>query len=241
MKKASYCILDIKHVNHIDINGINSFSRIQHSLKKFGKHLLISGVQPNTNNWQYFNQMDVHVSFYEQTLFPDIDRAIEWAENHLLKDLNPGRSVNPECPLERQSLFKGFKPEEMELIKQRLTRRNFAPQEPVYKKGDECRDFFIIISGSVSLTINANETIGSIRLLSFSSGLFFGETALFDTPFRLSDAIAEEPTEVYILSEADYRWLVKKYPAMSNKLIINIASEISRRQRQNLVELKNKY
>ncbi len=232
MQSSLYCILDLKNVNYIDINGINSFGRIRSFLEENGKHLLISNIQPSTGSWQYFKQMDTHQAFEEHILFPDIDRALEWAENHLLEGHDSGITLEDYCSLGQQPIVKGFLPGELKMLEKSLVKKTCSKGEELYKIGQESHTLYIILKGGVTLSVKKNGI--NTRIVTFSRGLFFGETALFDNTFRLSSAIADEPTEVALLSEKEYHRLAADYPATANKLIVNIASEISKRHRQGL-------
>lgn len=85
MSKAVYCILDMKRVTEIDSTGANIIVQINKSVEKFGKYLLITYLRENGSLWKFLRVMDVVRNLDTGMVFPDTDRALEWAEDHLLE------------------------------------------------------------------------------------------------------------------------------------------------------------
>ncbi|MDM8552222.1 SLC26A/SulP transporter family protein [Desulfobacterales bacterium HSG2] len=85
MGNAVYCILDMKRVNEIDSTGANIILQISKSIEKCGKYLLISYLRENGSLWEFLKVMDVVRNLDKEMVFPDTDRALEWAEDHLLE------------------------------------------------------------------------------------------------------------------------------------------------------------
>ncbi len=86
MKEGVYCILDMKRVNEIDSTGANILLQISKSIEKQGKFLLITYLKENRSLWEFLQVMDVVRMLGKEMFLPDTDRALEWAEEHLLAD-----------------------------------------------------------------------------------------------------------------------------------------------------------
>jgi glutaminase len=94
-----------------------------------------------------------------------------------------------------------------------------------------------LAAGRVSICLT--NSLRRQRLSTISPGLAFGELALLDGGTRSADVIADEPTRCYVLPIAELQALGKNHPAIENKLIFNIARELSSRLRQADEEIRS--
>jgi CRP-like cAMP-binding protein len=75
-------------------------------------------------------------------------------------------------------------------------------------------------------------------LATLQRGDFFGEMSFLDKETRSADAVVETETCLYVLSQRAFNGLRRANPSVSGLLFARLAAELSRRLRQNHVELK---
>jgi CRP/FNR family cyclic AMP-dependent transcriptional regulator len=105
--------------------------------------------------------------------------------------------------------------------------RRFRRGETVFHVGDPGDALFIVMSGSIKITLPA-ETGEEAILATLRPGDFFGELALLDGAPRSATAISIEPTETYILPRDRFRELVATEPIMREALLATMAAEVRR-------------
>jgi CRP-like cAMP-binding protein len=106
------------------------------------------------------------------------------------------------------------------------------------RQGDRNRDIFLLLRGTVSVTMPLGIHRRERRLNSISAGVTFGEIALLDGKPRSVDVVAVSETEVYRLPYAKFIELQQSAPTVANKLVLNMALNLSTRLRLNTEEIK---
>ncbi len=76
------------------------------------------------------------------------------------------------------------------------------------------------------------------RLYAISAGVTFGEIALFDEKPRSVNVVAKGNVTIYRLTYDDFCDLQTKEPSVANKLILNMALNLSTRLRMNKEEIR---
>ena len=231
MHQYRYCILDMKRVNEIDSTGAKILGQIGKKINESGKYLLISYLGDDPSFSEFLNAMGVYKRLGEDCFFPDTDAALEWAEDHVLTRSIDLAGMSGGIELEQMDILKDFNPEEIRVLKQKLTRKNFSKGEIILNEGDTDRNLFFLTRGSVSVRILLPETNRYKRLITYSPGVLFGELAFLDGSPRSADVIADVVSETYLLSPEQYTLLQNEYPEIAIKLLRNIALEISERLR----------
>lgn len=105
--------------------------------------------------------------------------------------------------------------------------RRFRRGETVFHLGDPGDALFIVITGSIKITLPADSGDEAI-LATLRPGDFFGELALLDGAPRSATAVAIEPTETYILPRDRFRDLISTEPVMREALLATLAAEVRR-------------
>ena len=82
------------------------------------------------------------------------------------------------------------------------------------REGDLGREFFVIVDGDVSVTLDGNE----IRRL--GPGDFFGEIALiYDNARRTATVTAASPLRFFVLTRQSFRSLLEHQPEIEEKVM----------------------
>jgi CRP-like cAMP-binding protein len=124
-------------------------------------------------------------------------------------------------------LFAGLDVAGLDSLSRGMRVRRFRRNETVFHVGDPGDALFIVMSGSIKITLPADSGDEAI-LATLRPGDFFGELALLDGAPRSATAIAIEATETFILSRERFRELIATEPAMREALLGTLAAEVRR-------------
>ena len=227
----TYCILDMKRVNEIDSTGAKILGQISKKVDAFGKYLLISYLADNPLLSETLKAMGVYKKLPENCFFPDTDAALEWAEDNVLTHSIDLARILDGVQLEQMDIFMDFTREEIHTLKQKLIFKSYKKGKTIVKEGDIDRNLIFLTKGSVSVRIHLPESDRYNRLITYSSGVIFGEMAFLDGSPRSADVRADEDSETYLLSPDEFTALQKEKPEIAVKLVRNIALEMSERLR----------
>ncbi len=100
--------------------------------------------------------------------------------------------------------------------------QRFAPEQRIFTQDDEGACMYVVRSGAVAIMSGGAilETIGPDGT--------FGEMALIDGAQRSATAIAREPTEVAVIDERAFLYLVERNPGFALDLLRRLARRLRR-------------
>lgn len=124
-------------------------------------------------------------------------------------------------------LFAGLDAAGLESLVRGMRVRRFRRAETVFHLGDPGDALFVVMSGSIKITLPA-DTGDEAILATLRPGDFFGELALLDGAPRSATAVAIEPTETYILARDRFLELIATEPMMREALLATMAAEVRR-------------
>jgi CRP/FNR family cyclic AMP-dependent transcriptional regulator len=124
-------------------------------------------------------------------------------------------------------LFAGLDADGLAGLSRGMRVRRFRRGETVFHVGDPGDALFIVMAGSIKITLPADTGEEAI-LATLRPGDFFGELALLDGAPRSATAVAIEPTETYVLSRDGFRDLIASEPHMREALLATLAAEVRR-------------
>jgi CRP/FNR family cyclic AMP-dependent transcriptional regulator len=124
-------------------------------------------------------------------------------------------------------LFAGLDAEGLANLARGMRIRRFRRSETVFHVGDPGDALFIVMAGSIKITLPA-DTGDEAILATLRPGDFFGELALLDGAPRSATAVAIEPTETFILARDRFRELIATEPVMREALLATLAAEVRR-------------
>jgi CRP-like cAMP-binding protein len=110
-------------------------------------------------------------------------------------------------------LFHELDDAELEQVARLFKQRTFAPQETVAKEGSGGAAFYLIESGTATVTVGGQERS------SLGPGDYFGEIALIDEGARSATITANDELVTYGLTFWDFRPLVQENAAICWKLL----------------------
>jgi SulP family sulfate permease len=230
--QVSFVILDFKRVNEIDSTGARIILNAHDKLVKQGKYMLASCVDAQPRVAAALRDAGVDAALTAARVFPDTDRAIEWAEDRLLFSLFGDGELGDEFPLAQFDVLAGMNEEERMLFRGLLETRTYAKGETVFSEGDAGKELYMIAKGSASVRIRLPGEHRTMRLVTFGAGTVFGEIALLDEETRSATVEADEELVCYMLPYAGYRKLCDEHPAIAIRLLANLGRELSSRLRR---------
>jgi SulP family sulfate permease len=223
---VSYVILDMRRVNEIDSTGAKILLQAHARLTKEGKYLLLSSV-PDPKIADFLKDMGVAAALTRNHIFPDVDRAIEWAEEHLILAQRGEAESGVEFPLARFDVFANMTGEELGIMRAALSRHVYSKAEVVFREGDIGDELYLIVKGSASVRLQLAGSDREIRLITFSVGTVFGEVALLDQEARSATVEADDDLVCFVLTRASFEKLTVEHPAVAIKLLVNLGRGIS--------------
>jgi len=165
------------------------------------------------------------------TRFEDVDRAIEWGEDQLLRDELGHPSQGAEVALADVGALRTLNAEDLAAVEASLHRREYDKGSVIFREGDPGKELFILTRGTASAHLRQADG-GTIRLATFSPGTVFGELAILDAGPRSATVTADADLVAYVLTDAEFARLSARVPAIAIKLLANLTRELSARLRR---------
>jgi CRP-like cAMP-binding protein/anti-anti-sigma regulatory factor len=224
-----YFVLDLRRVTEIDSTGSQILAEIDAGLAAKDKSLVLALAKQSETAVQLadFELLDPAAA---GRTFRDVDRAIEWAEDHLLADRRHADS-DAEIPLERFDILRGFSADDLETIGRHTTRAVYTAGQTIFREGERGRDLFLIAKGTASAHLHQADG-GDVRLATFGPGTVFGELAILDEGVRSASVTADGELICHVLGATDFAALSREAPAVAIKLLANLGRELSGRLRR---------
>jgi CRP-like cAMP-binding protein/anti-anti-sigma regulatory factor len=215
-------LLEMRRITEIDSTGARILGDIDAALAASGAKLalvLSTRTETAARLADIFHAPD--------RFFPDIDRAIEWAEDDLLRQT--ATAPPAELPLERLPLVSDFTMDQIARLRNWLEPVAWPAGQVVFRSGDPGSSLYLVTKGRASVHIRHDG--GDIRLVTFAPGAVFGELALLDRGPRSATITADEDLKAFGLSEASFAVLCQQQPDLAIKLLTALGRELSVRIR----------
>jgi len=120
-------------------------------------------------------------------------------------------------------LFTNFSKKQLKSVVKTAKEKEFETGDTIVREGDMSNvGFYLILAGQVEVKRDEKS------LTKLGAGQFFGEMAVLDEKPRSADVVALTDTKCLLLTNWDFKALIKTYPDMAT----NIISELANRLRQ---------
>jgi sulfate permease, SulP family len=230
--EVRYLILDFRRVHQIDASGARVLQIIGHLGRRRGIRMAVSDVRLDERRGRYLRAHGLDEAIPPERWFPDLDRALEWAEDELLGRSRFEEGADGEIPLARMALLQGLSPQEIERLSGAIERRELANGEPVFLEGEHGDRLYLIARGSVSIKVRIDGDVRARRLATFAPGVIFGEMALLEGKERSADAFAKgDRVVLYELSAEKFEQLLREDPMLGSRILRNLSHELAGRLR----------
>jgi len=239
---ADFIVLDFHRVNEVDASGARVLLQAADSVHRAGRQLLLVGLTPRDSRMRTIHDMDVHNRLADVQFFPDVDRALEHAEDALLATLAPVAAESMPLPLGQTLLGAGLTADELALLESLMTRRQVPKGEAVFRSGEPGDAMFVSLQGQIGIWLPPGQDDDGAnrgrRMVSYAPGVAFGEIGLLEGRPRSADAIAEEDAVLLELPRERYEQLAAEHPALLGKLLRSIGVLLASRVRALTDELR---
>jgi CRP/FNR family transcriptional regulator, cyclic AMP receptor protein len=127
--------------------------------------------------------------------------------------------------LELNPLFSGLDADSINKIAALCHTRHLAAGEILFQKGDRGDALFGIRRGQIRIETGSADG-GRLALNFLGAGDLFGEIAVLDGQTRTADAMAGEPTELFVVRRNDFLSYLESEPRVAVKLIALLCQRI---------------
>ncbi len=111
--------------------------------------------------------------------------------------------MQPHEIIKQIPIFKTLSDSDLNDLVSSLRLKSLKQGQTLFWKGDEGTALYVVKKGTIKIVLPSTEG-DEIIVTMFSEGDFFGEMALLDGEPRSADAVAIEPSEVFILSRTNF-------------------------------------
>jgi MFS superfamily sulfate permease-like transporter/CRP-like cAMP-binding protein len=221
-------ILDLRRLTEIDSTGASILLELKSRLAQQKCQLLLAAAARSTA-MERLEDFGALAALGGNTILPDADRAIEHAEDELVRFEPLARVKHRPISLSDVGIFSRFGADDLKVIQSFLRRQHYHPGQVVFGEGTPGDELLVVNQGSASAYLQLPH--GNIRLATFEPGTMFGELALLDSGPRSATVMAENELVCLALSTTDFATMAGKFPSIAIRLLAAIGSELSGRLR----------
>ena len=135
--------------------------------------------------------------------------------------------------LESVPIFDDLSEKELSEVARLTHERTYKKDEHIFKQHAPAEGMYVILDGAVKIIDPDSGTV----FASLETGDFFGELALLDEEPRSASAHATQPSSLIGFFRTDLLTLMKRYPELGNKIMLNLARVLGERLRKTNEEL----
>ncbi len=234
---ADVIVLDLRHVTDAD----STASRILHfaarRVQASGRRLLLAHVTSGSRIAEVFAANDLQSALPRTDWYPDLDAALEVAEDAVLAAAGCAPMVVSALSLEQTDIVSGLDAEGISLVKSALAERRFGSGEAVFRSGDPGNSLYVLTRGSIEIWMPMPGDRRR-RIAAFGPGVAFGEMALIDGQPRSADAIADGEAEALEPSRGAFEKLMAERADIGRQLLLNLSQGLSQRLRSATLDLR---
>lgn len=193
-----FLVLDFRHVSGADSAAMTCFVKMKGMIGTDGVTVSFTHVPPEIET----ALRQAGLAFDDagpMMLEPDIDHALERAEEALLGD-DPELDADAGLMIHLTAAV-GPHPRMADFIAA-MTRLEMAPGDVLITAGEEADEVFFVASGRVRVQITLPNG-RTLRLRTMTGGAVVGEIALYLHQKRTADVIVETPSEIFRLRAED--------------------------------------
>ena len=171
-------------------------------------------------------------------IWDTLDEGLVWMEEQILNASGVVRSKEQHLlDLHNFSLFREFDHAVLESLAACISLKSVQAGESVFSSGEVGDEVFLVRRGVVRILMPLPAGKHH-HLETVSSGGLFGEIAFLDRGARSSDAIAAEPTDLYVLSREHFNEHSRAHAEIGVRIFARLAVAIARGIRERDVELR---
>lgn len=224
--KLRFIILDFKSVRGFDVSTTVDFQKLKRLTDGKAIELLVSNASPQLQP-MLVDAAIVEARLDKPALFDDLDRALEWCENILLKEaeLLDAERVTFEQQLAQHAIIRA---KDASAAAAFLERIETKVGDMIFDQGDASDSLFFIESGRVDVLLR-DEAGRVLRLRSMTAGAVIGEVGFYLGKTRSASIVVTEAGLLQRLSHEALRRMEETAPQTASAIHVLIASMLSDR------------
>jgi len=213
-----HIILDFRMVTDIDSSAVNSFVRIQQAAASRSIDILFSGLKDDLR--QQFDEACLENRPHPENrvapaiYYPDLDHALEWAENQILAAV---KAPDLERCTMREHLDTLLASDALaDRLLNYMTRKDLAPEEALFLQGDISDDMYFIEKGEIKIILESRDG-KDVRLVTMGPGTVVGEMGVYTKRPRSATARASTACTLYALSTTNFDRIQRSDPELASR------------------------
>ena len=217
LARTRILILDLEHVDTVDITGAVFLKRVAVDATDHGVELLVSHINPSHRRdreplERYLIELQVVDAIQDQHVFSSVDRAIEAAEDRILASEGPiDAKASVQGVVRGSDLFETLSDAQWNAVSDVLERSEHASGDVIFEVGEESGWVAIVECGRVSQFPGDHAHRGT-RLATVGPGLSFGRKSLLLETTRVATAVADTDVVLQRLTRAALEGLIARDP-----------------------------
>lgn len=126
--------------------------------------------------------------------------------------------------LKKTELFENLNESHLNVILSRSSVEFFTEGKTIFQQGEEATRLYVLVQGTVDLTVKAQEQIGFMTSKIEKEGAVFGTPSLME-PFRYNvTATCLKPTKVLMIEVGHLKKIMEEDPKMGMEIMKKLAS-----------------
>jgi hypothetical protein len=223
---AACIIVDWSRVRHIDSSLTLSLGKFERRARRQGLLPIHAGSDAQDGNVE----AELRRHLPQARFAPDLDHALELAENQIIKLHGHPGSVDSTAAMESVSLFQGLSARDRSRLEEAMPRKVFPAGQAIISAGDPSDELMLVLQGSASIVVRTPEG-KVVRLAGVRCGATIGEIGFLDGAPRSATIVAEDEVIVAELHRDTYDELCRTDPQLVQRLLGNIALDVATRLR----------
>lgn len=214
-------VLDWSAVRDIDTSVVMVVTRLEAFAPRHQVVLLHAGLQDDV-----LAMLRPHVA--SERLIPDLDHALERAENLLI--VRHGQVDQAASEVSEAGLLRGLNEVERGLVLQSMSWREHAPGDALVRVGEPGDELVMLLEGNASVVL-ARDGASPVRLSGLRGGTTVGEVGFLEQAPRSATVLAETLVRVRVMTRATFDTLAEQHPQLVQRLLTNMALDLAARLR----------
>ena len=237
---ARRLILDFQRVQSLDVTAEHMLHRVRDRLHEMGGVLVLTRLPqslPSGRNLKAFIQETGIVDQHSLLIMEDLGDALEWAEEHILREAGVECDALGCLPLQAFELLSPMAEPDREQLARLAQRRSYAAGDLLVRCGGQGDALMLLGQGEVSVSLPLKDG-QALQLATLGRGAHFAEMSFLDGQPYSADVRALTACEVWVISRHELEQALGHNPLVMAALMKSIALALADRLRQTNIELR---
>ena len=200
--EVRYCVIDCSQVTVLDVTVCRVISSRTQKLAEGGVITVLAGLDPKSRQGKALIQQGLNSPSSQDRWFRDLDHALEWIENSILRASSPELASDKPVAFEQTQLVEGLEPSGLKILRQHVQEKNLNEGDKLFTQGEPGSSIYIMTRGSIEISVGADVKASNWRrMAALGPGCLFGEVAMLTGGMRSANAICVQQATLYELTQ----------------------------------------